>query len=329
MKRTGAIAFISSFVLTALFAFIPSAQADTIVRVAQVLPPNGQACPVLGATDVTPYIYDGELHSFDISITDSAYVAVSAQVGGVGVPFSQVSRWFNGQTGVKLHVDIQPTPLTADLPITVTLVAPHAGTQGVTCVATLGAIVPAVHPARTVPEPVGQDGGVPSQHSPAYVPPQYPWSHISYQNNASAKPVPTHPAATATAATSGASVVTATHALGNACTTVGGPARVWVILLVLYAIFTWLLASRMVMAGKESRDWNVALVVAGFLALLFFWYISAACRTGSWAPILATIIACAGLIALTQSSAGGEGGVLLLNKQKQPDLIAEKGKPAV
>lgn len=329
MKRTGAIAFISSFIFATLFALIPNAHADTVVRVAQVLPPNGQACPILGATDVIPYIYDGTLHSFDISITDSAYVAVSAQVGGTAVPFNQVSRWFNGQTGVKLHVDLEPTSLTVDTPITVTLVAPHAGAQGVTCVATLGAIVPAVHPAHTPPAPTTQGGGVPSQHTPAYVPPQYPWSHISYENNVAVKPAPTHAAATATAASGSASIVTATHALGNACSTAGGPTRLWVILLVLYAIFTWLLASRMVMTGKASRDWNVALVVAGFLALLFFWYISAACRTGSWAPIVATIIACAGLIALTQSSGAGEGSVLLLNKQKQPDLIAEKGKSAV
>jgi hypothetical protein len=72
------------------------------------------------------------------------------------------------------------------------------------------------------------------------------------------------------------------------------------------------------MRGKdiESSDWNVGLVVAGFLGLLFFWYVSAACRTGSWAPILATIIACAGLIALTQSGTADRAVLLLKDPKK-------------
>ena len=305
------LTFAASFVLAGL-VFGSPVHAATVVDVAQVLPQGAQSCPVLGATDVTPYIYDGALNSFDISITDASYVAISAQVGDMAVPFTQMTRWFDQQTGMRIHVDVPSTSLTEDTPITVTLVAAHAGNTTVTCVATLNAVIPAVQvaPVPTTPDTGTTGSATPVIPQPA---PQYPWSQITYPKPVtSVTPHVTKPSVTATSAPQ---LVTATHSLGNTCGTQNGPSKLWVVLCVLYAVFVWLLASQTGLGDRESRDWNVALVVAGFLALLFFWYISAACRTGSWAPILATIIACAGLIALTQS--GTRGGNMLLLQDPQ------------
>lgn len=295
-------------VFALLFLAGPSAaHAETNVQVRQVLPPSAQTCPVLGATDVTPYVYDGKLHSFDISITDDSYVALSASVGDEVVPFNFVSRRYDQQQGVRLHVDITPQPLYTDTAISITLLSAHPGGQSITCLATLTTVVPAAYSSG------GQGSGTTGS---AQTNQGYPWSNIQYgsgvshagngQGTGGSQVVTGTPTATSTAP-----LVTATHSLGDTCGTKNGPVKLWAILLVLYALFVWLLASRRITSGSDDQDWNVALTVAGFLALLFFWYVSAACRTGSWAPILATIIACVGLIALTQSGTKG-GGMLLL-----------------
>jgi hypothetical protein len=298
--------FAAGFVF-AMLMFVSPAHADTAVAVSQILPQGAQTCPVLGATDITPYIYDGMLDSFDITISDASYVAVAAQVGDTAVPFTQMTRWFDQQTGMRIHADLPSTNLASDLPITVTLVSAHAGNTPITCVAMLRAVVPAIVPAQPTPSTPVTTG---TSQTPSATTAQYPWSHISYPT-----PSVTPHTKPSNTGTSAPQLVTATHALGTTCGTQNGPTKLWVVLCVLYAVFVWLLASQAGLGDKESRDWNVALVVAGFLALLFFWYISAACRTGSWAPILATVIACAGLIALTQS--GGKGASILLLRDSQ------------
>lgn len=309
------------YALALLFVLAPAAsQAATSVATNQILPPGQQACPVVGATDITPYIYDGALNSFDITVSDSSYVAVGAQVGNTALSFNYTTRYEAPNGAVRIHVDVPTTPLVSDTPITISLVSAHPSNSPVTCVATVSTVLPAVpqQGSGTPPgSPVSSGGSgttaqVPSTYKPQA--PQYPWSHIAYT-----KPTPTKqpttspvkPIATATPA-----LVTATHSLGNACVGAGAPARLWTILLVLYAAFVWLLTMMRGKAG-ESTDWNVALVVTGFLALLFFWYVSAVCRTGSWAPILATIIACVGLIALTQSTPATEETPLLLVDPKK------------
>lgn len=300
--------YLAGFAATALFSLAPlAAHADVAIHVDQVVPPQGESCAVLGATEIMPYIYDGALHSFDVTVSDPSYVVLSAEVGGASVPFSQVSRWFDQAQGVRMHVDIESRYLLNDTPITVTLMSAHSGPQGATCIATITSVVPAVSGAAIPAGPAAPSEPQPTVHAPQ-TQAGYPWSHITYGSKPKpAAPVPVKPATSS--ATSAPALVTAIHSLGDLCTAQSGPAKLWIVLLVLYAIFVWFLVSQKRGAG-ESRDWSVALVVAAFLGLLFFWYISAACRTGSWAPILATIIACAGLIALTQSE--GKGTDLLL-----------------
>lgn len=298
-----------------LLAALPlAAHADVKVSVDQVVPPQGESCAVLGVTEITPYIYDGALHSFDVTVSDASYVVLSAEVGGVSVPFSQVSRWFDQSQGVRMHIDIESQYLLSDTPITVTLMSAHSGAQGATCIATVTSIVHAIPGASIPATPTSPSEVKPTAHAPESGA-GYPWSHITYGT----KPEPAAPATTAPAtssATSAPALITAIHSLGDLCATGSGPAKLWIILLVLYAVFVWFLVSQKRGVG-ESRDWSVALVVAAFLALLFFWYISAVCRTGSWAPIVATVIACAGLIALTQSDGKGTDLLLLQDAKKE------------
>lgn len=281
-----------------LFSAPGITSAATAVDVHQILPPQGESCPVLGATDVTPYVYDGKLNSFDVSINDQSYVAIAATVGETPISFQYITRWYDQGAGVRLHVDLAPYRLAQDTPITVTLISAHAGGSPVTCVATLSTVLPAVAPTPAHPAsgPTGNTG--------------YPWSDIGYGSGSAPQ------GQGSTTASSAPVLVTATHSLGGTCGANNGPARLWVILLVLYAIFVWVLASQKEEVWKGGRDWSVGLTVVGFIALLFFWYISASCRTGAWAPVLATLIACAGLIALTRSGTTG-GSILLLKDGKR------------
>lgn len=269
------------YALTALFLVAPGySHAAVSVSAHQILPPDQQTCPVVGATDITPFVYDGALHSFDITVSDPSYVAIGAQVGDMAVGFNLITRWFDQNGGVRLHVDVPTTVLTADTPVAITLVSAHPGSRSITCVVTVTTVIPA-----TTSNGHAGTGSSGSSSGPASAPgtsggttshaqrPSYPWGHITY-TTAKPAPQPTKPAATTTHI---APLVTATHSLGDACLKAGGPAKLWGILLVLYAVFVWIIS---IMRGKdiESSDWNVGLVVAGFLGLLFFWYVSAACR---------------------------------------------------
>lgn len=308
---------VALFILAAFFAAPSTSHAATAIATNQVLPPNQQTCPVVGATDITPYVYDGALNSFDITVSDPSYVAISGTVGDTPVSFEYMTRWFDANGGVRMHVDLPSIALTRDMPVTITLVSAHPKGSPITCIATVTTVVPAVNGYIPQPTPsVPASGNTGSNTVPTHQQPAYPWNHISYTQPTKPVSAPaTHgPTATTATTTHIPALVTATHSLGDVCTSKGGPAKLWTALLVLYAIFVWVIA---VMRGKdlESSDWNVGLVVAAFLGLLFFWYISAVCRTGSWAPILATIIACTGLIALTQSTNKDDSTLLLQNPQ--------------
>ena len=287
-------------IVFAVFAVVNPVEAATAVSVDQVLPPQGESCAVLGATDIRTFIYDGALHSFEIGVSDPSYVAVAAQVGEQTVPFNQITRHLDGSGNLTLHVDVATTPLVSDTPVSITLMAVQQG--NITCVATVSSIIAAQEPG-TVPinrPAVPADDYVylrqDTVHEPVVTsaPGQGPGQPATEEKPL--KPVP--------------SLVTATHALGDACKTTTGASKLWTVLLVLYAIFVALLAY--LRRGHEHESpWSIPLTVLGFLGLLLLWYLSAACRTGAWAPISATIIACLGLIAMTFEE-DPKGEVLLL-----------------
>ncbi len=302
--------------------FASPVHAATNVAVDQVLPPQGETCSVLGATDIRTFSYDGALHSFEIGISDPSYVAVAAQAGNQSVPFNQITRRFDQNGNLTIHVDVATTPLVSDIPVSVTLISAQ---QGITCVASVSSVVPRVVPPPPAPKiPKDNASGGVSRPVSRPAAPAYPWGEIVYDSEPKAtapvapihenkspkqivaekplKPVP--------------SLVTATHALGDTCKTAAGASKLWTVLLVLYAVFVALVAY--LRRGHESESpWSIPLTVLGFLGLLLLWYLSSACRTGAWAPIAATIIACAGLIAMTFEEEAA-GSVLLLKDSANP-----------
>jgi hypothetical protein len=119
--------------------------------------------------------------------------------------------------------------------------------------------------------------------------------------------------------------VGALHSLGDACTA-GSATGLWATLLVLYALFIIvLLLQAPEFFGNRTYEWNAALILLVFLALIAFWYLSSACRAGPWVAITASLIAFAGLIAglFESGPPSRESSALLLNKPTEQLKLGE------
>lgn len=116
----GIVATITAVALLAAPAFAAAGSASVLTK--QVLPPGGTSCAPLFVKSVTPYIYDGELQSFDIELSDASYVGILGAAGNVSIPFNYMTRDINPDGSLRLHVDTTAT-INGTLPVTVTLLS--------------------------------------------------------------------------------------------------------------------------------------------------------------------------------------------------------------
>ena len=312
-RNLGGTVFLSMSIFFALsIAFSPtSTQAATNVSLRELLPPagNNAACAPIQVSDVHPNIYGGKMDSFDFLISAPSYVALGGSVGETPVDFHYMTRWQDLNGNLRIHVDLPSTSLSRDLPIQVVLIS--AAGQ-VICSATVSTVIPKLiyipHypttpkvPTSSHPAPVSQ--GNPSGTHP--VPP--PATSGSEQGSETS----------AGLTTSSVMFVGALHSLGSLCQ-VGGSSRLWIVLVVLYALFVLtLLLQKADSFGERTMEWNIALVLVLFVGLLAFWYLSLTCRTGIWAPVLSTLIALFGLICLLILGGPSERPLLLLEDREE------------
>ena len=279
-----------------LVIFAPGSASASTVLPAQILPPGQNACDAITLSDIQAHVYAGSLDSFDFTVSDPSYVAIAASVGDVSVPFYYMTRWVNPDGSLRMHVDLPERPQGSNITIRVTLLASLKDTAGVpkTCAYSLSGVVTGLA-APTPYVPIVSD-----------VTEEYPY------DGETMVPTPviigdkggdmggiqgTTSSTTTVPQVDNGGIVTATNALNNLCL-VGGASKLWAILLVLYLVFVLtLVLQKFDETNLYSREWNVALILAVFVGLLLFWYVSAQCRTGSWAPAIATLIAIVGLIA--------------------------------
>ena len=85
MKRSARVAAIATGLLTLVGIALPAAAQAAAVSVqsTQVLPPGGASCAALTVVGVTPYVADGQLESFDVTI-GSKLCSASGTGGGHG-----------------------------------------------------------------------------------------------------------------------------------------------------------------------------------------------------------------------------------------------------
>ena len=294
-KRVAAVAVISMALCLSLSSFPTSVSADIIgVQTRALIPVEGSSCVSLSAYGFTAYEYDGALHSFEFTVPDSSYVALSGSVGNTSIPFQFMTRRGAGDA-LRVHVDIATTPITGTLPIRVVLVSAKGAQQSV-CMA---AVIMSV-----------QKGGQSSDSSVAgnTVSPVQPSTPVTVKPNLPRDNGEDLTTGTTTPSVVGTSSVVATapsilaglqNAVLRSCAVTNGAIRLWIILLAVYAIMVALVVFVEHPALRTySLTERAVTIVIPFILLFGFWYIVESCRATPWAPIGAMIIALLGVAAL-------------------------------
>lgn len=299
MKHTATVAsyyqpLFTALAVSALFLVIGilpiKAHADIVsVQTQQVLPPGQNTCQPLTVTAFTPYVYNNNLEAFEFTVSDPSYVALAGSVGNTSVPFNFMTRREDASGNLRIHVDINSTQVNGTLPITITMLS--AGVPGgPTCVAVITMNV--------------GSGPVVGQTYPTY--PTYPTTPA--QTTTPSKPAgsKTSAAPTSTGMTPSTSVATATSAAGmtsplaGLCSSQASAFRLWLILLVVYALIVGALLWAefpLSWSWAQTPERIATIILVLLLLLLGFWYFSAACRAALWMPLLAFLIAILGLLA--------------------------------
>lgn len=276
MKRTGYFTLAIGLAVVGLWAPSFASAATISVQTAAIVPVSGAACAPLSVQSVTPYIFNNELNSFDVTIADPQYVSILATVGDTGVPFNFMTRWMNPDGLLRIHVDIQATPIYGSLPITLTLISAQTGQP--VCVSTVAFSV------------LGDAG------APTYRPTT---STTGGTTSGTTNP----PAAVATSTTEVPVAVVAGSVTGipfaqrlqRICTG-NGSLELWFLLITLYLVGTALVALADPSLTKRSMALPGALIGVPLVLLAAFWYFTPVCRGAAWVPVALLLIAGVGAI---------------------------------
>lgn len=297
MKTNTAIRFLLLSLLLALvgiftnFIAFPkqTSAAELSVQTAQLLPLGGSACAPLVVSGFTPYTYDGALHSFEFSLQDGSYVAVFGSAGNTSVPFNLITRRAGPSGSVRIHADIAATPIAGNLPIRVTLLSAKGPGQPV-CIAVVTTSVLSSGSVATI---------VPSAVSPVVTP-----SPVITPVKPVTPAVVNEPAKSTADATAATSVVATSpliariqNGLHDACVAAGGAARIWFFLLAIYAlvVVAALFWRPTQVPLAYSREWVAGAIIVPFVLLFGFWYFVESCQISPWVPVIAILIALAGI----------------------------------
>lgn len=277
------------------FMMPASAAAQAITNTTQVLPPGGTGCPVLPINAIVPHVSNGALHSFDVTLANSSYVALLAQVGGEGIPFNYITRFSYGSGVVRHHVDVQTTPIRGAVTVSLILLSSPPGSP--TCLSTISF---GVSPTGTVLAPGATTGTMGT--------PVKPPAQSSPSTGVTSKPGTTAGASTTTSGTKG--TVTATSATSTVRSPVdtGLAARLqsmcagnnslqlWFLLLAVYVVIAALTALARPPLAQRALWIPLVLILVPLVLLLGLWYFVPSCRAAGWVPAVSVIIAIAALL---------------------------------
>ena len=295
--RTATFIFISITFCAGVSAF-PSAVAAEVVSVqTRELLQGSSSCAPLSAYDFTPYIYDGALHSFEFTIPDSSYVALSGTAGDTSIPFQFMTRRGGSSSSLRVHVDIQTAPIPGRLPLSVTLLSAKGG--GPVCMSTV--VMAASSSSQTTLPPVAPT--VPAQ-TPTQTTNTPSGSSISDTGNIPQKNRTLATTSSSTAESSSTSTAVSfltsiQNKIVESCAPMGSALRLWMILLAMYlAVVAVAVLAQTPALRTYSIGQRTATILTPLILLLAFWYFTESCRATPWVPLAAILIAAVGLLAL-------------------------------
>ena len=267
--------------------------AEVSVQTAQLLPLGSNTCTPPSISGFTPYIYNGALHSLEFSVSDSSYVAIIGSAGSTGIPLNQMSRHRGSSGGLRIHATTATTPIRDSLTVTVTMLS-SKGPGEPLCVSVISTAVDAEGVLQPAPAPAPAPGPVPPASTGGVSKPT-----PSPAPSAGVTPTPPAPTTTATGTkVTSSPIASIQNALKDMCTG-GGALRLWLILLVAYTliVIAAIVGQPKMPLAIRTQEWIAAIIVVPFLLLFGLWYFVESCRTSAWIPVIATVIALAGLSA--------------------------------
>ena len=268
---------------------------DATTQTRQVLPVGGNACAQVSATNFTPYVYDGALHSFEFTISDPSYVALIGSVGNTSIPFNLMTRRTDVAGMLRIHVDISPTAVAGGLPVSVTMLSARSGSP--VCMTVVSANAVSVSGLSVIPyTPVVTAPATQPTVSSAPAKPVV----TAAPKPASSTPIPTTQKVLTTSTATGSVVSTLQNPFKNMCTSDASAYRLWLILLVLYMLIVGaILWAEFPMSVTWARtpERIATIILVLLLLLLAFWYFSISCRAALWMPLVAFLVAVLGLLA--------------------------------
>ena len=293
MKVTGVSAYqlliaAGAVALFSLFVMLPvkASALEVNTQTQQILPFGPNTCAPIQIGNFTPYIYNNNLSSFEFVVSDPAYVAVIGSVGNTSIPLRYMTRSMDVSGGIRYHIDINDTPIIGTVPVTVTLLSARTGAPVCASVISVN-----LGSGQVVSTPI------------------YSGTPTTVTHPVKTIPVVTTPAATtsgegstATGTNAGAPVVSSgmENPLKGLCASEASAYRLWLILLVIYALIVggllWL-EFPMSWSWAKTPERVASIMLLLLVLLLAFWYLSSACRAALWMPLLAFLIAILGLLA--------------------------------
>ncbi len=289
----GIVATFAAFMLLSTPALAAAAGAGVITK--QVLPQGGSSCAPLFVKSVTPYIYDGELDSFDIVLSDPAYVGVLGAAGDVSIPFSYMTRRIDPDGSLRLHIDTT-AKIDGKLPVTITLLsalpnAPVCLSQVSFTTDAKGAIETS-SPAAVSPAPISSasstvlngTGSMPETH--VKTPVIHRASHGATNEGQVSRP------------TSLVGTTSSTSTIGSLIATMcskNGSYQLWFILLAIFFVITAFVGLSEPALALRHGALPAILIGVPLVALLLFWHFESGCRLSYFIPVILLVAAAIGL----------------------------------
>lgn len=264
---------------TALFAMPGFAAAETAsVMTRQVLPQGGNSCAPVFVSDVKTFVYDSELQSFEIVISDPAYVGLFGMAGDVAIPFNYMSRRIEPNGALRLHVDTT-VGVSSAIPVTVTLLSSLPGQP--TCITTVtftangdGSVT--TENPTTTPVPGTSTGG----------------SHSNSQGSVKGSST-TGSGKTITGTTSSTSTSIG-ETIAKMCSE-NGAYQLWFILLAIFFVIAAFVGLSQPPLSEKHSALPSALIGVPLVILLGFWYFVPDCRLNWFIPVILLVAAAIGI----------------------------------